>query len=260
MLDPTLTLLSLSAILSAFSLLLNWAPCWRNPAARMRPPARSSALWLLWLVSRASAGRRRIPWPSNTEGAREALSFVTDRTCHAKPHAGYAGDGAVVWGLSFRLSSAAECCRACQAHAALCGRPGSAAVSWWPDRPRLTCGRAPACTMWSFCPGSSEVKNQCFAFDVHKHLRGECWLKQQRGEATRPKDPFFNHTFFPLAMRAADRASWPFAVPSRIWPGPVPERISWTSGVLAPAEEEVISAPPNDRWWERWCARHGPCE
>ena len=63
--------------------------------------------------------------------------------------------------------------------------------------------------MWSFCPGSSEVKNQCFAFDVHKHLRGECWLKQQRGEATRPKDPFFNHTFFPLAMRAADRASWP---------------------------------------------------
>ena len=145
-------------------------------------------------------------------------------------------------------------------HAALCGRPGSAAVSWWPDRPRLTCGRAPACTMWSFCPGSSEVKNQCFAFDVHKHLRGECWLKQQRGEATRPKDPFFNHTFFPPAMRAADRASWPFAVPSRIWPGPVPERISWTSGVLAPAEEEVISAPPNDRWWERWCARHGPCE
>lgn len=147
-----------------------------------------------------------------------------------------------------------------QAHARACGRPGSAAVSWWPDRPRLTCGRAPACTMWSFCPGSSEVKNQCFAFDVHKHLRGECWLKQQRGEATRPKDPFFNHTFFPPAMRAADRASWPFAVPSRIWPGPVPERISWTSGVLAPAEEEIISAPPNDRWWERWCARHGPCE
>ena len=217
---------------------------------------RVATLWLLWLVSRTSSGRRRIPWPSNTE----ALSFVTDRTCHAKPHAGYAGDGAVVWGLSFRLSSAAECCRACQAHARACGRPGSAAVSWWPDRPRLTCGRAPACTMWSFCPGSSEAKNQCFAFDVHKHLRGECWLKQQRGEATRPKDPFFNHTFFPPAMRAADRASWPFAVPSRIWPGPVPERISWTSGVLAPAEKEVISASPNDRWWERWCARHGPCE
>ena len=225
------------------------------------------AWWLVWLVwlasSRTAAGRRRNPWRTDTDAdaAREALSVVTDRTCHAKPHAGYAGDGAVVWGLSFRLSSAAECCRACQAHARACGRPGSAAVSWWPDRPRLTCGRAPACTIWSFCPGSSEVTNQCFAFDVHKHLRGECWLKQQRGEVTRPKDPFSNHTFFPPAMRAAaDRARWPFAVPSRIWPGPVPERIPWTSGVLAPANEIVISAPPNDRWWERWCARHGPCE
>ena len=222
------------------------------------------ACWLVWLASRTAAGRRR-PWrdaDSTPELSVSVLdsSGVTDRTCHAKPHAGYAGDGAVVWGLSFRLSSAAECCRACQTHARACGRPGSAAVSWWPDRPRLTCGRAPACTMWSFCPGSSEVKNQCFAFDVHKHLRGECWLKQQRGEATRPKDPFSNHTFFPPAMRAAERSRWPFAVPSRIWPGPVPERIPWTSGVLAPADEIVISAPPNDRWWERWCARHGPCE
>ena len=92
------------------------------------------------------------------------------------------------------------------------------------------------------------------------HLRGECWLKQQRGKATRPKDPFTNHTFFPAAMRAAERKRWPFAVPSRIWSGPVPERIPWTSGVLAPADELVSSAPPNDRWWERWCARHGPCE
>ena len=136
--------------------------------------------WLVWLASRTAAGRRRNPWRSadssfesvsNTKAAREALSLVTDLTCHAKPHAGYAGDGAVVWGLGFRLSSAAECCRACQAHASACSRPGSAAVSWWPDRPRLTCGRAPACTMWSYCPGSSEVANQCFAFDVHKHLR-----------------------------------------------------------------------------------------
>ena len=100
---------------------------------------------------------------------------------------------------------------------------------------------------------------QCFAFDVHVHSRGECWLKFQREAPTRPKDPFFGHTRFPDAMRASARRHWPFAVAKRTWPGPMPERVPWTSGVLAPAEQPIVSATPNDAWWERFCTRRGPC-
>ena len=186
---------------------------------------------------------------------------VADPTCHAKLHAGYAGDGAVVWGSNLKLADAGDCCRACQAHAQICGQPGSAGRSWWPDRPRLRCGKRDIpCSIWSFCPGSAEVADQCFAFDIHVHARGECWLKFQRETPTRPKDPFFGHTRFPAAMRTSPRRHWPFAVAKRTWPGPMPERIPWTSGVLAPAEQAIVSATPNDPWWERFCTRRGPCE
>ena len=201
------------------------------------------AATLLALVPQATAARRR-----RLRGRRNA-TLPSDPTCHARDHAGYAGDMAVVWGANLRLSSAAECCRACQAHAAACGR-GNAGAEWW----GRACGRAPGCNLWSFCP-----EEQCFAFDIHVHRRGECWLKQQAEAPTRPKDPFEGHAAFPPEMRAAPRRSWPFAVSLAVWPGPMPERVPWISGVLAPAGEVVVSGRPNDRWRERWCTRHGPC-
>ena len=124
--------------------------------------SRRLVTWLLWLAARV-AGRRRSPWRQleDSAAAREALSVVEDPTCHAKPHAGYAGDGAVVWGLNFKLSSASECCRACQAHASVCGRPGSAEVAWWPEKPRQTCKRgsrpSPSSTPPPRCSGQSSA-------------------------------------------------------------------------------------------------------
>ena len=97
-----------------------------------------------------------------------------DPSCHTAVHTGYSGDGAVVWGMNFKLASPADCCKACQAHAAACGKPGSDSVSWWAGDESMRCGRAKACQIWTFCP-----EERCFAFDVHKHLRGECWLKYQ---------------------------------------------------------------------------------
>ena len=32
----------------------------------------------------------------------------------------------------------------------------------------------------------------------HRHLAGECWLKYQRRNVTRPKEPFEGHTAFPV--------------------------------------------------------------
>ena len=188
----------------------------------------------------------------------EALS------CHARDHFDLSGDAAFVWGMGFRVEDAGACCAACAAHRRVCGQARSrGSIFWRTSRGQnhmCSGGRRNACNAWVFCAGDPARSNRCFSYDVHNHTRGECWLKQQRGEATRPKDPFFNHTFFPPAMRAADRASWPFAVPSRIWPGPVPERISWTSGVLAPAEEargERETARVSDETARRTGKDHG---
>jgi hypothetical protein len=75
---------------------------------------------------------------------------VSDQTCHARLHTDYMGEQAPVWGLGkpgFHLKSAAECCAACQAHAAVCGKPGAGSKNWWPARPELRCGSAPACNV-----------------------------------------------------------------------------------------------------------------
>ena len=111
------------------------------------------------------------PSPSPT------VAGVTDAKCHVHLHADYMGERAPVWGLGnpgFHLRDAAECCAACQAHGAICGKPGSESSQWWPSRPELRCGRNPGCNIWVFCP-----EEQCFAFDIHTHIKGECWHKQQ---------------------------------------------------------------------------------
>lgn len=181
---------------------------------------------------------------------------VADKTCHARLHTDYMGERAPVWGLGnpgFHLNDAAECCAACQAHAAVCGKPGSQSKSWWPARPELRCGSNPGCNIWVFCP-----EKQCFAFDIHVHTQGECWLKQQSSNITGPKDPHEGHTAFPAAMRRSPRKVWPWAVEEKIWPGEIPELVPWISGVLAPADAVVSSARADDQWRKRWCDKHGP--
>ena len=198
------------------------------------------------------------------------LTHVPDATCHPAEHTGYAGDGAVVWGLGkpgFHLPDAASCCRACQQHNAICGQPGGRGKQWWPEkdmygnaRTDLHCGgdTSVACTIWTWCP-----VERCFAFDIHKHEFGECWLKFQKGDNppyTRPKDPHEGHKVYPEIMRHAPRKIWPWSVKEEIWSGPMPKEVPWMSGVLAPADTQIVSSPPNDKWRERWCAKHGPCD
>ena len=213
------------------------------------------------LSGRALPALDRVLRRVETELTRAATTPATDPsgdpTCHTALHTGYSGDGARVWGLGkpgFHLKSAAECCKACQSHAATCSQPGSEHNSWWPDRPELKCGRGAACNIWTFCP-----VERCFAFDIHKHEFGECWLKWQTANHTHPKDPHEGHKTYPTIMRHAPRKIWPWAVSEEIWTGPMPERVPWTSGVLAPADAKIVSAPPDDKWRRRWCERHGPC-
>ena len=147
--------------------------------------------------------------------------------------------------------------------AATCARLSADAL--WSAHGRLIHRARILVYRWVFCP-----EEQCFAFDIHVHKKGECWLKQQRKfdglgrNITAPKDPHEGHTTFPQAMRNSPRAIWPWAVETRIWPGEIPEEVPWISGVLAPADAVVVSAPADDRWRKRWCDKHsakyGPCD
>ena len=192
----------------------------------------------------------------------DAVARSLDPYCHARAHTGYAGDGAAVWGLGPRglhTADAGQCCEACKAHNAICGSPEANGKSWWPAQPERRCGRdvKRACTIWTFCP-----EERCFAFDIHKHEFGECWLKYQGDEPpyTRPKDPHFGHRTYPEIMRHAPRRKWPWPVDEKIWQGPMPLYVPWMSGVLADPSVSVVSSEPNDRWRERWCKKHGPCD
>ena len=202
-----------------------------------------------------SLSLQRLESPPPPPASSPALTTVIDPTCHPAEHTDYIGERAVVWGMSFHVRDAAECCAACQAHAAACGGAEHAGISWWAPKPELRCGNNPRCNMWVFCP-----EEQCFAFDIHKHTKGECWLKQQSGDVTRPKDPHEGHKRFPQAMRLSPRKTWPWAVEEKIWPGEMPEKVPWISGVLAPAAARIVSAKPDDKWRERWCNKYGPCD
>jgi hypothetical protein len=178
--------------------------------------------------------------------------------CHTHLHADYAGDMAVVWGMNFRVDSAAACCDACQAHARVCGAPDGHGKDFFEGQPH-PCGDTPAntCNMWVYCAGGgAEVDNRCFSFDIHNHTQGECWLKRQ-ADPSRPT--VGDSGAFPPEMRAAPRQIWPWAVERNIWPWDMPEAVHWVSGVLLPegADGEVVPGAPNN--FVRWCDAHGPC-
>ena len=108
----------------------------------------------------------------------------------------------------------------------------------------LKCGGNPGCNIWEHCP-----EEQCFAFDIHVHTKGECWLKQQRSpdgatNLTRPKDVHEGHTTFPAAMRKSPRKVWPWAVDPKIWAGGIPEHVPWIPGVLASPTPSCAARPP----------------
>ena len=73
---------------------------------------------------------------------------TTDPTCGEHPHSGR--DGALLtWGLSYRTTSAQECCDRCKGH-------------------------AKHCNSWTFCG-----LPVCWGLDTgHNHTFGECWLRR----------------------------------------------------------------------------------
>ena len=168
-------------------------------------------------------------------------------SCHARDSADLSGDAAYVWGLSFHVRSAAECCQACDSHQAACGQAGSRGTRFWEQR---TCGGRGACNAWVFC-GSP----RCFSYDVHNHTFGECWLKHEPDIAS----PIAAGPTLPRAMREAPRRQWPWAVSEKLWAGLPPERLQWQSGIVAPRDANVWTNVRLPGWHKGWCKRHGSC-
>ena len=158
---PTPLLMFLLAVMLSIMLISSMA---RNPAIEVER------------VFDKRTGKAAAAPPPPLNPLLNKVTIVTDPRCHPAEHTGYAGDGAVVWGLGnrsavphptgFHLPDAASCCRACQAHNEVCGKPGAQGSKWWPGRPDMHCGGdiSVACTIWTYCP-----VERCFAFDIHKH-------------------------------------------------------------------------------------------
>ena len=108
--------------------------------------------------------------------------------CGTEHNADYDGTRAWNWGLdkSQHVKDPAACCAKCRAHE--------------------------SCNSWVFCPD-----DRCFAPDVHKHQRGECWLKNQLD----PASPSVN-------MRGAYTAKYR----ARHGHHHAPPMVQWISGTI----------------------------
>ena len=113
---------------------------------------------------------------------------LANASCNAKLHAGYGG-GAFTWGMTFKVSSAQECCDACTAHARTCvdqisvGQPyyerrwqGNTTVERCPSHMSSNeegTHKAAPCNIWVFCPTLLEDGGLCWSNDVWNHSYGE---------------------------------------------------------------------------------------
>ena len=185
-------------------------------------------------------------------------------SCHAREGFDIAGDAAYVWGLSFNVESAAECCAACAAQRQLCGQANSRGKPFWKasrrERSQGRCSGAPGvCNAWVFCPGSNDIKgaeDRCFSYTIHNHTKGECWLKHEANESM----PIAAGPTLPMRMRRAPRKEWPWAVAENVWPWEVPEKIAWQAALLARKGAPVWRGTRLPDWHHKFCrGKHGPC-
>lgn len=187
-------------------------------------------------------------------------------SCFAREHQDIAGDAAYVWGLSFNVASAAECCAACAAQQSICSQEGARGKVFWTasqrekTQARCSGNRQGRCNAWVFCPGSSDTpgaEDRCFSYTIHNHTKGECWLKHERNISV----PIAAGPSLPSKMRSAPRKDWPWAVAANVWPWPVPEMIAWQAGILtSKAVTDVWRGTELPDWHHKFCrGKHGPC-
>jgi hypothetical protein len=173
--------------------------------------------------------------PSNDPVAAARFSS-TDAACNSRDSAGYGG-GSLGWGMSFKVTTAQECCDACRAHAATCaGGNGSSSSEgavyyrrrWEGTTTEERCPktmssneegthRAQPCNVFVFCPTPPADGGLCWSNDVWNHSYGECWLKHQAN----PAKPWAGaYGAYPAGYRRKHKTTPPY--------------VQWLSGSLVP--------------------------
>ena len=209
------------------------------------------------VIAAAAATLDLIPQPPGGSFAASvdtaAASLGAGLSCHARDGLDLSGDAAFVWGTNFHVASASACCEACAAHRAARVGVARERKAFFDDGARqLRCGRNRGlCNAFVYCAAGE----QCFSYDIHVHRRGECWLKHEPNITA----PIAAGPTLPEAMRKAPRAQWPWAVSEKVWQGEPPARLSWQSGIVAPANAPAWRFLRAPGWHRRFCNRHGPC-
>ena len=107
-----------------------------------------------------------------------------DERCNAKEHLDFDGP-AVSWGMSFKMDSAAECCKACMEHTRKPGQPADCnswvwcpeAVCWSPDIWYVAAARECRVRRTRTTRWLAETRE--LGDGRRNHTFGECWLKIQ---------------------------------------------------------------------------------
>jgi hypothetical protein len=206
---------------------------------------------IAWLATLGCAGAS---FATRTDAA---AALPAGLSCHARDGRDLSGDAAYVWGMNNIVGSAAECCALCAAHQQACGTKARPPAEYAPGK---QCGRGRGrCNAWVYCAGSSTPgsEDRCFSYDIHKHRKGECWLKHESNIT----GPVAAGPTLPRAFREAQRSDWPWAVSDKVWPGDPPERLTWVSGIVAPIAAPAWKEPKQPGWYHRFCKKQpgGTC-
>ncbi|PRW57001.1 hypothetical protein C2E21_4332 [Chlorella sorokiniana] len=129
----------------------------------------------------------------------ELLDEPVAEDCYMEPHADYDGP-ALTWGLTYKKSSAAQCCQACKEF-----QPQ-------PDGQR--------CNVWVFCGSRT---GECWSPDIWNHTTGECWLKYQA-----EWDNVVDRERTNLAVNRRGRYPDEFRNEHKT----SPDKVQWTAGVI----------------------------
>ena len=147
------------------------------------------------------------PFPEQCDGGlchpdnRDCPPVTTDPSCGEHPHSGR--DGQLLnWGLTYRVSSAQECCDRCKAH------------------PRQ-------CNSWTFCG-----LPVCWGLDTgHNHTYGECWLRKLKQAQVRASASFRQRGRYTKQWLKQHRRARPGCKHNAPWTCS-PTHMPYTSGAL----------------------------
>ena len=150
----------------------------------------------------------------------ECPPVTTDPSCGEHPHSGRDGQ-VLTWGLTYKTSSAQDCCDRCKAHKR-------------------------GCNSWTFCG-----LPVCWGLDTgHNHTFGECWLRRLKN--VKANNSFRQRGRYTRQWLRKHRLARPGCQRNQPW-ACSPTHVPYTSGALGgppydPAEQFVTGGGWGNVW------------